>query len=107
MNILIRDLSRDTNEVELKRLFLPFGKLASFNIVIDGATGESKGFGFVDMPNKEEAIRAIKELNGTIVKGEKIRVKTTKKVNITTKIKKAKRYKSYKPSSSSKAKRNR
>ncbi len=105
MNILVRNLSRDTNEVELKRLFSTFGKIASLNIVVDGATGESKGFGFVDMPNKEEAIKAIKELNDTILKGEKIRVKVTKRMNTATKEKKLKRYKNYKSSNNSKAER--
>lgn len=95
MNILVRNLSRDTNEVDLKRLFEPFGKIASVNIVVDGATGKSKGFGFVDMPDKEEAVAAIKQLNGKAIKGEKIRVKTTKKVNTATKDKMA-RYKNYK-----------
>ncbi len=96
MNILVRNLSRDTNEVDLKRLFEPFGKIASVNIVVDEATGKSKGFGFVAMPNKEEAVAAIKQLNGKVIKGEKIRVKTTKKVNTAIKDKMARRYKSYK-----------
>jgi|GEM_PF-758685 len=102
MNILIRNLSRDTNEVELKRLFEPFGKIASLNIVVDGATGESKGFGFADMPNKEDAVAAIKQLNGTVLKGEKIRVKVTKRSSTATKDKMARRYKNYKSNSSSK-----
>ena len=101
MNILVRNLSRDTNEVELKKLFSPFGKIASFNIVVDGATGESKGFGFVDMPNKEEAVAAIKQLDGETLKGEKIRVKTTKRINTATKNKMIRRYKNYKLNSSS------
>ena len=96
MNILIRNLSRDVNEVELKKLFAPFGKIASLNIVVDEATGASKGFGFIDMPDKKSAVAAIKQLDGEILKGEKIRVKTTKRGNTATKDKMARRYKNYK-----------
>ena len=94
MNILVRNLSRDINEVELKGLFAPFGKIASLNIVVDEATGQSKGFGFVDMPDKKAAVAAIKQLDGKILKGTKIRVKITKRANTATQHKRAKRYKS-------------
>jgi RNA recognition motif-containing protein len=96
MNILIRNLPRDMNEAELKELFMPFGKLAALNIVIDSKTALSKGFGFVDMPNKEEAVRAIKELNNMVIKEQKIRVKITKKKNTATKEKRAKKLNNYK-----------
>jgi RNA recognition motif-containing protein len=76
LKILVRNLFREVTEKELLQLFLPFGKIKSLNIVIDKLTRKSKGFGFVDMPEASEAAAAIKTLNGRIVRGEKLRVKT-------------------------------
>jgi len=76
MNILVRNLARIVTENELLQMFLPFGSVRSLNIVTDKSTGKSKGFGFVDMPEESEAGAAIKALNGKLVRGEKIRVKT-------------------------------
>ena len=75
MNILIRNLERSVTEAELTDLFKPFGKVESATVVLDVATGKSKGFGFVEMPNPREAIKAIKALNTLKVKGMGIRVK--------------------------------
>jgi RNA recognition motif-containing protein len=75
MNILIRNLERSVTEAELTDLFKPFGKVQSATVVLDAATGKSKGFGFVEMPNGREAIKAIKALNTLKVKGMGIRVK--------------------------------
>lgn len=77
LNILVRNLSKGATEKELLQLFLPFGRIKSLNIVTDKATGRSKGFGFVDMPEDSEAAAAIKALNGKLFRGEKLRVKTT------------------------------
>jgi RNA recognition motif-containing protein len=77
MNILVRNLNREVTEKELMQLFLPFGKIKALNIVADGETGISKGFGFVDMPDDIEAAAAIKALNGRLIRGEKARVKIT------------------------------
>ena len=77
MNILVRNLPKDVNEGELKALFIPFGKIQSLNLVMDSATGQSKGFGFVDMPNPNEGTAAIKALNSKVFRGQKIRVKTS------------------------------
>jgi RNA recognition motif-containing protein len=76
MNILVRNLARIVTENELLQMFLPFGSVRSLNIVTDESTGKSKGFGFVDMPEDSEAGAAIKALNGKLISGEKIRVKT-------------------------------
>lgn len=77
MNILIRNLSRKTTESELRELFTPFGKISSLNIVMDEKTGRSKGFGFVEMDDPKEAKHAIQALNGKVIDGEKVRVKST------------------------------
>ena len=76
MNILIRNLERSVTEAELTDLFKPFGKVQSATVLLDAATGKSKGFGFVEMPNGREAIKAIKALNTLKVKGMGIRVKS-------------------------------
>jgi RNA recognition motif-containing protein len=75
MKLLIRNLARTTTEVELKALFEAHGQLQSCTIVLDTATGQSKGFGFVEMPNAGDAKAAMKELNGKDIAGSKIRVK--------------------------------
>ncbi len=79
MNILVRNLPRNVTEEDLRRMFTPFGAISSLNIVMDAATGKSKGFGYVEMPDKKEAISAINALNGKKMGGEKIRVKSTLK----------------------------
>lgn len=76
MNILVRNLERSVTEAELLELFKPFGKIESAVVVMDTETGKSKGFGFVEMPNGREAIKAIKGLNTLKVKGMGIRVKS-------------------------------
>jgi RNA recognition motif-containing protein len=78
MNILVRNLSRLSTQGEIQGLFQPFGTVRSVTIVMDAATGKSKGFGFVEMPESAEAARAIKTLNGKMVRGSKIRVKLSK-----------------------------
>ena len=76
MKILVRNLERSITEAELVELFKPFGKVESAVVVMDQETNKSKGFGFVEMPNAREAIKAIKGLNTLKVKGMGIRVKS-------------------------------
>ena len=75
MKLLIRNLTRNTTETELKALFEPFGTVQSCILVQDKDTGISKGFGFVEMPKVGEAKAAMKSLNGKDVANSKIRVK--------------------------------
>ena len=75
MKILVRNLARATTEENLGALFAPFGVVQSCNLVLDKASGVSKGFGFVEMPKVGAAKAAIKALNNTMADGEKIRVK--------------------------------
>ena len=76
MKIMIRNLARSTTKDDLVKLFKEFGDLNSLSLVMDKETNKSKGFGFAEMPDKKEAQKAIKKLNGMILNGEKIRVKT-------------------------------
>lgn len=75
MKLIVRNLDRATTEEELNRMFQEFGTVQSCNLVIDQASGLSKGFGFVEMPKAGEAKAAIKNLNNKSVGNSKIRVK--------------------------------
>lgn len=75
MKVLIRNLSRKTTEAELKKMFNTHGALQSCTLVLDKETGKSKGFGFIEMSEDTDAKAAIQMLDGTIVAGNKIRVK--------------------------------
>jgi len=74
VNIYVGNLSRDVSESELKEAFAAFGEIQSCNIIKDKFTGESRGFGFVEMPNKDEAEKAISALNGKDMKGRNLTV---------------------------------
>lgn len=65
MNIFISNLSYNTVEQELQALFENYGEVESVKIVTDRETGRSRGFGFVEMPNSEEALKAIEGLHQT------------------------------------------
>src|ERR1044071_2735560 len=62
--IFVVNFSFRLSEAELRSLFAPFGTVDSATVVTDRATGRSRGFGFVEMPNNEEADKAIAGLNG-------------------------------------------
>lgn len=78
MNIFVSSLSFNVNNDELRAAFEPFGEVSSANIINDKFTQKSRGFGFVEMPNKEEAEKAIEELNGTSIAGRTINVAEAK-----------------------------
>lgn len=75
MKLLVRNLDRLTTLEELTELFQAHGKVQSCNLVMDQASGESKGFGFVEMPKAGEAKSAMKSLNNKTVGSNRIRVK--------------------------------
>jgi len=75
MKLLIRNLARTTTEAELRAMFETYGTVQSCTLVMDKASGASKGFGFVEMPKQGDAKAAMKNLNGKDVVGSKIRVK--------------------------------
>jgi cold-inducible RNA-binding protein len=72
MNIYVGNLSRQASEEDLRPLFEPFGKIMSINIIKDKFTGESRGFGFVEMSKKSEGEAAIEALNGKDLLGQAI-----------------------------------
>ncbi len=71
-NIYVGNLPYSMDRNELSELFAAFGEVSAARIVSDRETGRSKGFGFIEMPNDEEANRAIAELNGKEVGGRKL-----------------------------------
>jgi RNA recognition motif-containing protein len=75
MKIILRNLPRDLTEAALRELLSAFGRVQSCDLVMDPATGMSKGFGFAQLPLAGEAKAAIKGLNGKEISGVKIRVK--------------------------------
>jgi RNA recognition motif-containing protein len=74
MNIYIGNLSYNVTEDELRDAFTEFGEVSTVNIITDKFTGQSKGFGFVEMPMQSEAEEAIKALNESSLKGRNIKV---------------------------------
>ncbi len=69
MNIYVGNLSYDVSEENLRQAFEAFGQVSSATIIMDKYRGQSKGFGFVEMPSAEEARSAINQLNGKELKG--------------------------------------
>lgn len=72
MNIFVGSLPFRLEETELRDLFEEYGEVTSAKIITDKLTGRSKGFGFVEMSDDEEAQQAIEALNGTEVMGRSI-----------------------------------
>ena len=68
MNIYVGNLPRDLTEDELRQEFIAFGEVASVNIIKDRYSGQSRGFGFVEMPSASEGQAAITGLKGKILK---------------------------------------
>lgn len=64
MNIYVANISFRANESELKDLFARYGEVSTVKILKDRETNRSRGFGFVEMPNEEQARAAIAALNG-------------------------------------------
>ena len=75
MKLLVRNLSRSTTEQEIRNLFAEHGAVTECDLVLDKETGKSKGFGFVEMPDENEAKAALSSLHETRVDKNKIRVK--------------------------------
>jgi RNA recognition motif-containing protein len=74
MNIFVGNLSRQVTDTELQEAFAAFGQVASATVIRDKFSGESRGFGFVEMPAKPEAEAAISSLHGTALKGQTLNV---------------------------------
>ena len=78
MNIYVGNLSSEVSEDQLRQLFEEFGTVESAKIITDRETGMSRGFGFVEMPDGEEASKALEAANGKEVSGSEIKVSEAK-----------------------------
>jgi RNA recognition motif-containing protein len=74
MRIYVGNLKYSVNDDTLRDMFSEFGNVASADVIKDKFSGQSKGFGFVDMPNQSEAEDAIKALNESMQEGRKLTV---------------------------------
>ncbi|MBN1556779.1 MAG: RNA-binding protein [Lentisphaerae bacterium] len=74
MNIYVGNLPYKAGDQELQELFEQHGSVSSARVIVDRFSGQSKGFGFVEMPEKSEALDAIKALNQYEFMGRKLRV---------------------------------
>jgi len=74
MNIYVGNLSPETTDDDLRQAFEAFGQVSTATVIKDKFSGESRGFGFVEMPSKTEADNAISEMDGKDLKGRTIKV---------------------------------
>ena len=74
MNIYVGNLAYEVTEEELREEFTAFGEVSSINIIKDKYSGQSKGFGFVEMPTLSEGQAAITGLNGKILQNRQLAV---------------------------------
>ena len=72
MNIYVGNIAREVTEEELRAAFTEFGEVSTATILKDKYTNEPRGFGFVEMPSKSEAIEAMKQMDGKEIKGKRL-----------------------------------
>ena len=81
MNLFVSNISHKVKEDELRTLFQGIGEVSSVKIISDKYTGESKGFGFIDMHDDSQALEAIQKLTNTDLGGRKLVVSKAKERN--------------------------
>lgn len=81
MNIYVGNLSYDVTDSELQNTFAPYGKVISAKVISDSMNGRSRGFGFVEMESRDDAMNAINELNGKEVNGRALVVNEARPKN--------------------------
>jgi RNA recognition motif-containing protein len=74
MNIFVGNLSYEAADDDLRKAFEAFGQVTSASVIMDKFTGRSRGFGFVEMSNADEAQKAIAALNDTAIAGRPVKV---------------------------------
>ena len=78
MNIYVGNLPYDVTDADLREIFSQYGEISQVSLITDKFSGQSKGFGFVEMENNSEADAAIKGLNESNLKGRNIKVNQAK-----------------------------
>jgi RNA recognition motif-containing protein len=74
MNIYVGNLPFGASEDDVRQAFAAYGTVANVSIIKDHETGQSRGFGFVEMPNNDEGQKAVTNMNGTPLKGRALKV---------------------------------
>ena len=74
MNIYVSNLSFNVQDEDLKEFFTPYGEVTSAKIIMDRTTNQSRGFGFIEMPDETASKKAIAELDGATVENRTIKV---------------------------------
>jgi cold-inducible RNA-binding protein len=74
MKLFVAGFPNDFDEVDLREMFELYGEVLSAKLVTDRATGKSKGFGFIEMADRTEALQTIEALHGAAIKGKRISV---------------------------------
>lgn len=78
MNIYVSNLGLSVQSEDLKKIFTTYGIVSSASIITDKFTNRSRGFGFVEMRDKQAAEKAIRELNGSMLDGRSIKMNEAK-----------------------------
>ena len=78
MNIFVGNLSYESTEQEIRAIFERYGEVSSVSVISDKSTGRSKGFGFVEMDNNDQALKAVAEISNQEIKGRKVTVNEAK-----------------------------
>jgi RNA recognition motif-containing protein len=78
MNIYVGNLAYSVTDADLRTAFSASGEVTSASVIMDKFSGQSKGFGFVEMPNNSQALAAIKALNESPMQGRNMRVNEAK-----------------------------
>ncbi len=74
MKLFIKNIDSSINEAQLETIFVPFGEVVETKIIYDRITWESRGFGYVQMKDKNEAMRALLELDGKELRGKPLKI---------------------------------
>jgi RNA recognition motif-containing protein len=78
IKIYVGNLSYDSNEADLKGLFAAYGEVESAKVIVDQFTNRSRGFGFIEMTNREEGLKAIQALDSKDLGGRPLKVNEAK-----------------------------
>src|ERR1700744_2958888 len=78
MNIYVSNLSFNVQDEDLREFFTPYGEVTSAKIILDRTANQSRGFGFIEMPDEAAAKKAIAELDGATVENRAIKVNEAK-----------------------------
>jgi RNA recognition motif-containing protein len=81
MNLYISNLGDKITDSSLEAIFSTHGAVLSSNVVMDGFTGYPKGFAYVEMANREQAMKAIEKINGAVIDGRTIEVQEARPRN--------------------------